>query len=60
MLVADGLRNHEIAVIIGTSVHVTKNKLTKIFDKLGLWNRTELALWYVKNIEFKEARDGST
>ena len=32
--------------MIGTSEHVIKNYLKGIFDKLGLWNRVELALWY--------------
>jgi len=54
MLVADGLRNPDIAVIIGTSEHVVKNKLKMIYDKLGFWNRTELALWYVKREHDRE------
>lgn len=29
-----------------TSEHVIKNLLRSIYDKLGLWNRVELALWY--------------
>jgi len=48
-LVADGLQNREIAVEVGTTEHVIKNKLRTIYDKLGLWNRTELAMWYVKH-----------
>ncbi len=35
-----------IAVRIGTPEHVVKNYLRVIYDKLGLWNRVELALWY--------------
>ena len=31
---------------IGTTEHVIKNYLRTIYDKLGLWNRVELALWY--------------
>jgi DNA-binding CsgD family transcriptional regulator len=31
---------------MGTSEHVIKNYLRSIYDKLGLWNRLELALWY--------------
>jgi DNA-binding NarL/FixJ family response regulator len=45
-LVAQGLKNSEVAEIIGTSEYVVKNHLRIIFDKLGLWNRVELALWY--------------
>jgi len=45
-LVAQGLKNREIAQITGTTEHVVKNYLRSIYDKLGLWNRVELALWY--------------
>lgn len=45
-LVALGLKNSEIAQAMGISEHVVKNYLCVIYDKLGLWNRVELALWY--------------
>jgi DNA-binding NarL/FixJ family response regulator len=45
-LVAQGLKNREVATAIGTTEHVVKNYLRVIYDKLGLWNRVELALWY--------------
>jgi DNA-binding NarL/FixJ family response regulator len=45
-LVAEGLKNSEIAHAIGTTELVVKNYLHIIYDKLGLWNRVELALWY--------------
>ena len=45
-LVAQGLKNREVADAIGTTEHVVKNYLRIIYDKLGLWNRVELALWY--------------
>ena len=45
-LVAQGLKNSEVAEIIGTTEFVVKNYLRVIFDKLGCWNRVELALWY--------------
>ena len=45
-LVAHGLKNKEVADAIGTTEHVIKNYLRSIYDKLGLWNRVELALWY--------------
>ena len=45
-LVAQGLKNKEVADQIGTTEHVVKNYLRVIYDKLGLWNRVELALWY--------------
>ena len=45
--VAEGCKNSEIAQDLGTTEHVVKNYLRLIYDKLGLWNRVELALWYV-------------
>ncbi len=45
-LVAQGLKNREVADAIGTTEHVVKNYLRIIYDKLGLWNRVELALWH--------------
>jgi len=45
-LVAQGLKNSEVAEAVGTTEHVVKNYLRDIYDKLGLWNRVELALWY--------------
>ena len=52
-LVAEGLKNKEVAEVIGTTEHVVKNYLRVIYDKLGLWNRVELALW------FESRRDAS-
>ena len=46
LLVAQGMKNREVADAIGTTEHVVKNYLRVIYDKLGLWNRVELALWY--------------
>jgi len=45
-LVAKGLRNKEVRDVIGKSENMVKNYLRVIYDKLGLWNRVELALWY--------------
>ena len=50
-LLATGLNNAEIAVKVGTTEHVVKNYLRTIYDKTGMFNRLELALWYVKNSE---------
>lgn len=47
-LVAEGLKNSDIAKIIGTTENVIKNCLRTILDKTGMWSRLELALWYVK------------
>jgi DNA-binding NarL/FixJ family response regulator len=45
-LVAQGLTNGDVAETLGTTEYVIKNCLRTIYDKLGLWNRVELALWY--------------
>ena len=45
-LVARGLKNKEVGDAIGKSENMVKNYLRVIYDKLGLWNRVELALWY--------------
>ena len=55
-LVAHGLKNREVAREIGTTEHVVKNYLRVIYDKLGLWNRVELALWYVARKNAEENR----
>jgi DNA-binding NarL/FixJ family response regulator len=45
-LVAKGLKNREIAKKLGIGEHVVRNYLGIIFDKVGVSNRVELALWY--------------
>jgi DNA-binding NarL/FixJ family response regulator len=45
-LVAQGLKNREIATELGIGDHVVRNYLSKIYDKIGVSNRVELALWY--------------
>jgi len=45
-LVAQGLKNREVAKEVGTTENMVKNYLRAIYDKLGLYNRVELALWY--------------
>ena len=45
-LVAQGLKNHEVAKEIGITKQVVKNYLRVIYDKLGFYNRVELALWH--------------
>jgi predicted transcriptional regulator len=39
------MRNKEIAYQIGTTEQVVKNYLRKIYDKLGVADRLELALY---------------
>ncbi len=43
--ISQGKRNKEIASHIGTSEQVVKNYLRKIYDKLGVSDRLELALY---------------
>ena len=45
-LVAQGLKNREIADHLGISQKVVKNYLGDIFERTGMTNRLELALWY--------------
>jgi len=47
ILVSLGYKNCEIGRHLGTTEHVIKNYLRSIFDKVGCWNRVELALRYV-------------
>jgi len=45
-MVAQGLKNREIATVLGIGVHVVRNYLSAVYDKVGVSNRVELALWY--------------
>ena len=45
VMVWKGMTNLEIARIIGESEQMVKNHLRKVFDKLGVWSRLELALY---------------
>jgi DNA-binding NarL/FixJ family response regulator len=45
-LVALVLKNQEVAKEIGITKQVVKNYLRVIYDKLGFYNRVELALWH--------------
>ena len=44
-LVADGMRNQEIAVQLDLSEHTVRNYLIRVFDKLGISSRVELVLY---------------
>ena len=43
--VTQGLKNKDIAMEVGTTEQVVKNYLRKIYDKLGVADRLELALY---------------
>lgn len=47
--IAQGKRNKEIAFQLGTTEQVIKNYLRKIYDKLGVSDRLELALYCLHN-----------
>ena len=44
-LVADGMKNREIAERLNVSEHSIRNYLYRIFDKLGVSSRVELILY---------------
>jgi DNA-binding CsgD family transcriptional regulator len=54
-LVADGMRNQEIAVQLALSEHTVRNYLIRVFDKLGISSRVELVLYAFSGSE----RNGS-
>jgi DNA-binding NarL/FixJ family response regulator len=45
-LLVDGLTNLEIGKLLGIQETAVKTRLRDIYDKLGLDNRVQLALWY--------------
>ena len=59
-----GMRNKEIAYQIGTTEQVIKNYLRKVYDKLGVSDRLELALYCLHHQLLKkynmEGEDGGT
>jgi DNA-binding CsgD family transcriptional regulator len=56
-LVARGLKNREIAQKLGIGEHVVRNYLGIIFDKVGVNNRVELALWYEARVHERRSRE---
>jgi len=51
------MRNKEIAYEMGTSEQVIKNYLRKIYDKLGVDDRVELALFCLHDQSIREEID---
>jgi len=47
--VTQGMKNKEIASRVGTTEQVVKNYLRKVYDKLGVADRLELALYCLHN-----------
>lgn len=48
-LVEDGLTNRQIAAKLELSEHTVRNNLFRIFDKLGVFTRVELALYTTRH-----------
>jgi DNA-binding NarL/FixJ family response regulator len=55
--ITKGMRNKEIAFQLGTTEQVIKNYLRKIYDKLGVGDRLELALYCLHNKIIKADAD---
>jgi DNA-binding CsgD family transcriptional regulator len=55
-LLCQGHTNAQIAAETDLTEAVLKNELRTIFDKTGCWNRTEVALWYLRTGVQKERR----
>ena len=50
-LVAEGMRNQEIAVKLNLREHTVRNYLFRIFEKLGISSRVELVLYAFSEVE---------
>jgi hypothetical protein len=54
------MKNKEIAVRVGTTEQVVKNYLRKVYDKLGVADRLELALYCLNNRVLQEPKPEGT
>ena len=54
--VTQGMKNKEIATRVGTTEQVVKNYLRKVYDKLGVADRLELALYCLNNRVLQDAK----
>jgi DNA-binding NarL/FixJ family response regulator len=55
--VTQGMKNREVAASVGTTEQVVKNYLRKVYDKLGVADRLELALYYLNNRVLQDAKN---
>ena len=58
-LVAEGMRNQEIALQLNLTEHTVRNYMLRIFDKLGISSRVELVLYAFSGVEEMAAPVGS-
>jgi DNA-binding NarL/FixJ family response regulator len=59
--VTQGMKNKEIALRVGTTEQVVKNYLRKVYDKLGVADRLELALYCLNSrILDRSVKDSAT
>ena len=58
-LVADGMRNQDVALRLNLSEHTVRNYLILIFDKLGISSRVELVLYAFSNTDGSSTSDGA-
>ena len=56
-MTAEGLTNGEVAARLMISVHAVKFHLASIYRKLGVSNRTEAAVHYLRAAHSLEATD---
>lgn len=45
-LVCEGHSNKEIGKLLSTTESAIKNRVRRIYDKIGMFSRLEAALWY--------------
>ena len=57
--VTQGMKNKEIAVRVGTTEQVVKNYLRKVYDKLGVADRLELALYCLHHRVLDGSKNGT-
>ena len=55
--VTQGMKNKEIAARVGTTEQVVKNYLRKVYDKLGVADRLELALYCLNSRVLQDAKN---
>jgi DNA-binding NarL/FixJ family response regulator len=56
-LVTRGLTNRQIAIELGIKENTVKNWLVKIYDKMGVVNRVQAAVIYIKSYAQMQAEE---